>query len=277
MNKWRTQLYLVGLLILLFAGSCASKKHLSNTHDAEEWRALPADQLNDFLVKFGSHLDDTLVHAVFQSRGKAFLTMNGESSQEVNFQMRFKHREGIWISATSMLGMEAGRLYIRPDSLFVLNRMESTYQQVSFAELQDWIGLPISFEALQMLLIGRFSFEGNLATKNSLEQVKNQAQWNISTNPNGDYKMDWKEGGVFVFTPAFNLSAWQMTNVYQESLWVKHAYSTGSMGLNLPSKTSLSFQTPKIKLIGSLEYQRTDWPETVNFPFSIPKGYRQIH
>lgn len=275
---WRK--FIIALLLLGMTASCANKKHLTRSDKPEDWQPYGSGQgfptLADYLtsVEAAGFSYDHL-----QARGKAFFSFNKQNAQEASFQLRMKKDEVIWISATSLLGTEVGRLMIRPDSLFLVNRMESTFQKVAFEQVQEWMGYSLDFSALQQLLVG--NFDSKLFPASGTED--NSAPINLNNeshafrNESGAIKLEPVTGLLSIITNEKRMSAWQVQNRFYEMLSVQHAFEDAVTFGGFPSKSSISFQTSKIKLIGSLEYNRLERPAALQFPFSIPKGYRQVH
>lgn len=278
LGGWRK--IIIAVFLLGITMSCANKKHLTRSDQPEDWKTYEENQGFPALATFLKSVEAAAFsYDYLQARGKAFFSFNKQNSQEASFQLRMKKDEVIWISATSLFGTEVGRMMIRPDSLFLVNRLESTFQIVPFEQVQEWMGYPLDFSALQQLLVGNFDpkvfpangDEGNIALINL-----NSERYALR-NESGAVKLEPVAGLVSIITKEKRMGAWQVQNRFNEILSVQHAFDDFPIFGGFPSKSSISFQTSKIKLIGSLEYNRLDRPVELQFPFSIPKGYREVH
>lgn len=67
--------------------------------------------------------------------------------------IRIKKDSLIWISL-NQLGIEGMRLLIRPDSVFLMNKLKRTVQLRSIKYLQELTELPFTFAELQDLIVG---------------------------------------------------------------------------------------------------------------------------
>ena len=79
---------------------------------------------------------------------------NNPESFEVN--IRVKKDSVIWISVTPLLGIEAVRVLITPDSMKIMNRLRKTYTARGFDFLDDMLKAHINFEIMQAVLIGNY-------------------------------------------------------------------------------------------------------------------------
>lgn len=70
-----------------------------------------------------------------------------------NIDLRIKNNEYIWI-VVKKLGFEVSRVLIRPDSVFVLDRINRIKYLESYSFLENYAGISIPFYNLQQLLAG---------------------------------------------------------------------------------------------------------------------------
>lgn len=81
---------------------------------------------------------------------------------EANAFVRMKKGEYIWISITAtFLNVEAARVWITPDSIVVINKLEKTIQSRSLSFINDYVSLPFTFNDLQNLIAGKAIFKGD--------------------------------------------------------------------------------------------------------------------
>ena len=165
MMKTRSQLSLqhVGTIILLamLVWGCSASKNLTTEGTVKERSAafvlstvkkgrLEADHLNaKAKVKFD----------------------NGTTRISFNANIRIKRDSMIWMNA-SVLGYEAARLLFRPDSIFVINRLEKSFIKGKYESLDSMFDVPVSFAQLQDLLYGNALIDEKEPTNVSLAQDK---------------------------------------------------------------------------------------------------------
>jgi uncharacterized protein DUF4292 len=82
----------------------------------------------------------------------------------------------IWVSVTALLGIEAFRMLITPDSVIILDKLKKVVRIRRVDYLQQEIHMPVDFKALQDLLIGNPMY---LDTGNVLFYKREQAGLSI--------------------------------------------------------------------------------------------------
>ena len=93
--------------------------------------------------------------------GRAKVKYRGEdSSITVSSSIKIRKDSAIWLNAKAF-GLEAGRALIRPDSVFILDRINKQYYAKSFEWLRREYGVPVNYEGLQAMLLGNPVFLTN--------------------------------------------------------------------------------------------------------------------
>jgi len=89
----------------------------------------------------------------------AKLKLSYQDSQE-NFKakvrLRMQQNERIWISI-SKTNVEGLRMLIKTDSILIMDRMNKTFQILTFEELSKKLSMDLNFQLLQAILIGNYS------------------------------------------------------------------------------------------------------------------------
>ena len=93
---------------------------------------------------------------------------NNPETFDVNIRVR--KDSVIWISVTPLLGIEAVRVLITPDSMKIMNRLRKTYTARGFDFLDDMLKARINFEIMQAVLVGNyFPYQKNEKLKSVYE------------------------------------------------------------------------------------------------------------
>ena len=93
---------------------------------------------------------------------------NNPETFDVNIRVR--KDSVIWISVTPLLGIEAVRVLITPDSMKIMNRLRKTYTARGFDFLNDMLKARINFEIMQAVLVGNyFPYQKNEKLKSVYE------------------------------------------------------------------------------------------------------------
>jgi len=123
-------------------------------------QALPYDKWVTQRVKLGLDMPDRNVNA--------YATV------------KWKKDSAIWASITIALGIEVARVLVRPDSIFILNRLEKTYTSRDLRYLNNYIPLGnISFDQFQNLLTGKalVPVQLNRITKNDTSGLQYSTEY----------------------------------------------------------------------------------------------------
>ena len=144
--------------------SCRSTKKITtaiNKKDTSQKKpdtATPEDLHADsmrYIRQLYSHIiSNTIDCNTFSSKLKVHYEGSDGKDYEFNAFIRLQKDKVIWISINALLGIEAFRAIITPDSVKVLNKMDKVYQQRSVSYLQEVSHLPFDFNSLQSLVLG---------------------------------------------------------------------------------------------------------------------------
>ena len=185
---------------------------------------------------------------------------------DVNATLRMYKDSLIWVSVNAVLGIEAMRMLINKDSVFLLDKLNKTYLTRSIDYLQEISGLPLTLSALQNLLVGNPVFVDSIVSysndNNSIallsigKSFKNLLSINGNENVLVNSKLDDLD---ITRSRTANLSYDDYEN---------------RKNRNFSSKRRISV-SEKNKLDISLHFKQYEYNDDVNFPFSIPKNYKQ--
>lgn len=134
-------------MLTLSVSSCKSKKKLVN---AEE----PAKDMA--LVAWENALANDLEVAELSLSGDLTANINGDN-QSSAFNFRIQRGKQIWLVLRPMLGIEAFRLLITPDSLKMVDRINKQYYEKPFSYLNQLAGTQIDYQTLENLLLNNLS------------------------------------------------------------------------------------------------------------------------
>lgn len=136
--------YSASLLLILFIGmyACKSKERIVQAESALEHKA-DTELFKDVIDKeikfntFSSKLNMTI------STGTKTISSKGN--------LRIINNEAIQISVQPLFGIEMFRVYVEPDYLIVLDRMNKRYVKESFEDLKEKSPIGFNFYSLQSL------------------------------------------------------------------------------------------------------------------------------
>lgn len=158
--------YSAALLFLLLIGmyACKSKERIVQAESELEHKG-NSDLFKDILYKelkfttFSSKLNMTI------STGTKTISSRGN--------LRIINNEAIQISVQPLFGIEMFRLYVEPDYLIVLDRMNKRYVKESFEDIKDKSPIGFNFYSLQSLFTNSlFIPEQSTVSSNDFRQFR---------------------------------------------------------------------------------------------------------
>jgi hypothetical protein len=157
-----------GLFLLIIIGtgstSCRSAKKITTAISKKDTTQLKTDTATaedlhrDSLKYIGQIFNqiqsNTIDCSTFSAKVKVHYEGSDGKDYEFNAFIRLQKDQRIWISINALLGIEAFRAVITPDSVKVLNKLDKVYQLRSVSYLQEITHLPFDFSTLQSIVLG---------------------------------------------------------------------------------------------------------------------------
>lgn len=188
-------------------------------------------------------------------------------------QMRMTRDEAIYISLRPLLGIEAGRLLIKGDSLFVINKLQKLYLAEKVSLLTA--GVPATVGMMQDMFLGRSFVMGegtingsrkskvNLTTDGSKSQVKPKSQPSDFT-----YQFTYDEKNHIL---SLDVKLKKGDGAYSMTYGDVRRTLAGNVAHQLNFTTDVKGKTLKLKL----DYDQMTWNEVVDMTFNIPASYKR--
>lgn len=132
------------LLLLLLLQACATKRQVTP--------ATPAEKQQTTLRNIWQAQPDFSSAEVTKMR---FSLRYADRQMAANGSLRFIKDSVLSLSLQPVMGIELFRVEITPSSLTVVDKMNRRYTQLSFAELETYMGFPLSFDDLQAVAMQR--------------------------------------------------------------------------------------------------------------------------
>jgi hypothetical protein len=259
----KSYIQLFAIFLLLFMVSCKAKKQLiAKKAVADTTVAKPIDNKKVQLdaIRAGQTSFNT-----FSGKARATLDIGG-SVNDVTLNIRIKRDEKIWVSVTAIAGIEVARAVITPDSLLVINRLQSLYLKKPFSYINKFAGNQVNYKTIESLLIG-----------NAIPELINERA-DLQTGPdstilNGNlqtlaYKLIIGQRMKAVKT---NLSD---QSVGQSMQAINSVFIQAGARL-IPSQIDITSLVKEKKIQINLHYVKSDFDQPLEFPFSIPTRYKE--
>jgi len=202
----------------------------------------------------------------FSAKVKVDFQGSDGKKNDFNAFIRLKKDSVLWVSINAVLGIEAFRILITPDSVKVLNKLDKVVQLRSVSYLREITKLPFGFRELQDLLLGNpIYFDSNIVS--------------YKTEPDGVTLLH--VGTLFKHLLTLQSGNYQVTQSKLDDVDPIRArtahitYGDYDMRDGKPFSTYRRITvTGKSKLDIELKYRQFDFNVPLNLPFSVPKNYK---
>jgi hypothetical protein len=158
----------IGLLVLFCTGiagtGCRSAKKITTAISKKDTIQVKTDTASNedvhadslkYIYQLYSHIRSNTINCeTFSAKLKVHYEGSDGKDYEFNAFIRLQKDKKIWISINALLGIEAFRVLITPDSVKVLYKLDKVYQLRSVSYLQEITHLPFDFNTLQSILLG---------------------------------------------------------------------------------------------------------------------------
>ncbi|SEM06589.1 protein of unknown function [bacterium A37T11] len=244
----------------LLAG-CASKKL-----PLPRQQAIGVLEGKERSAAMASILQNRVYYQTFAGKAKAKVQVN-DDAYDATLNIRIERGKAIWISITAVLGIEAARILITPDSLLMVNRLQKEFVRQPYEFIRRFSGGEVSFASLEELLTGQ-SLSGLLTREAILS--KNKAGIAVEGLING-------LTGKLQTNPQYRI---QNTSIHSRDSvqGLEAAYSNYALfnGQYFPRLLNLKIHTGQLDLQTAVDYNRIACDETLQMPFSIPPNYKEM-
>ncbi|MBE9585328.1 DUF4292 domain-containing protein [Mucilaginibacter sp. JRF] len=257
-NTWN-KILLVSLGLIVFA-SCKSKKQVVVNRNATT-AVKPASDVEARLTAIRAK---QLTFNTFSAKAKTQLNING-NNQDVTLNIRINRDKKIWVSVTAILGVEVARALITPDSIQVVNKFQGVYLKKPFNYIHKFASKQIDYTTLQSLLVG-----------NAIPKLLNDSITFEASAPNitGSGKLDEL---VYKLVLGADMRVTQTTlanQQLQQSLQVtNNTFIQTPDNKVVPSQIDIASVVKKQKIQVNLRYNKVEFDQQLDYPFSIPDKY----
>lgn len=195
-----------------------------------------------------------------------FVGSDGKKN-DFNAFVRLYKDSVLWVSINALLGIEAFRVLITPDSVKVLNKLDKILQLRSVSYLQDVTKIPFTFTELQDLLMGEPVYlDSNIVSYK-------QEQGTITLVSMGDLFRHL----LTVHNNDYHLMFSKLDDVdpiRARTCFIRYDDYEQRDSLLFSTYRKITV-TEKAKLDVELQFKQYSFNEPLNFPFGIPKNYKR--
>jgi hypothetical protein len=202
----------------------------------------------------------------FSAKVKVDFEGSDGKKNDFNAFIRLRKDSLLWVSINALLGIEAFRVLITPDSVKVINKLDKVVQLRSVSYLQEITRLPFSFSELQDLIVGNpIYFDEKIVSYKrdpqniSVLHIGELFKHLLTLNP-GNYVVEHSKlddvDPIRARTADITYGDYEMRDGKPFSTFRK---------ITLSEKSKLDIE---------MKFKQFDFNVPLNFPFSIAKNYK---
>ena len=269
MKIFKLSKYLIALLLLLFVGiySCKPKERIVQA----------ASELED---KTNSNLfEDILENEVRYSTFSSKLNMSFSTGRKVlnsRATLRIVRNEAIQLSIQPIFGIEMFRLYIQPDCIIILDRMNKRYVQETYDDLKKEYPIGFNFYTLQSLFTNALFIpeQSNVLIDDyrKFRYVQSSNNYRLSGRDrisDIDYSFFVNGNDQITLTQMYMpAKKYSMEWSYDEFSLVEKLF--------FPLEMKVSASSEKINLNTSISLSSINFDESLTLDSSIPSSYTKV-
>lgn len=196
----------------------------------------------------------------FNAKAKVHYS-DGNINQGVTANIRIQRDSVVWVSITAIMGYEAARIKVTPDTFELINRLDKVYVKQPLSKISNYIPVKADLRLLQDLLVGNYLW----STSGKMKHKAENCQYVLKEDNTTIENTFWIEADRFTIAQmethekqgnqTINLQAkdYQLADGY----WFPYErliVFTGSDTVNI-----------------NMQYSRVKWNEPTTFPFNPGK------
>lgn len=247
--------------------ACKNTQHLgSKATDPNDLLGSKVEMGSDVSALLQQVADSCYQYQTFSANFSAVLNMP-DFNQSVTGQIRMIYDSLIWISA-GKFGIEAFRILINKDSVYILNKLEQTLKVHHAGILREYLSNFSQLRHFQNILLG-----------NPIVDVFGT---NCELNIMGqNYVFSQKPNEIFPYritlemdSTNYKVKEWNILNRADKKASIKYVWLNSKTNI-LPSEIFIETEFP-ISLSVGLTYTKVNVNEPINTPFPIPDKVQRL-
>jgi hypothetical protein len=272
----KTGITIIAAVIFLFAGlGCRSTKSLQTAISKKDTSVANNGSIIKDSATGKSAAEEALLalnknkidFQTFSAKAKVQYEDHYGKQPDFNAFLRLKKDSVIWVSiSATFLGIEAFRLFITPDTLILLNKLDKTVEYHPFSYIESFAHIPMDFTLLQKILIGNPVYVGDSIV--SYRQTENHIL--IGT-----------VGAFFKNLITLSTGNNHLERIKLDDKNISQNRTAALLYGGYEKNTGFDFATDreinvseKSKVDVSIEFKQYEFNKELSFPFAIPHNYK---
>ena len=267
-------IYLLLALSIVVVDACRSTKKIQTAISKKDTSqiVMVGDSKFDsagFIKNVVTRLDNNYIDfKTFSAKVKVDYRGGDGQSNEVTAFIRMQKDSVIWVLFNAILGIEAFRILVTPDSVKVLNKLDKVVQLRSLSYLQEVTQLPIDFHTLQDIIIGNPVY----FDRNNIISVKIADNAVSLTSVGTLFKHFMTLASTDFVVLNSKLDDAELGRSRTAVLKYDDYETKGNVHFSTNRKISVA---EKSTFEVSLNFKQYDFNQSLDYPFSIPKNYKR--
>ncbi|PWU01738.1 MAG: hypothetical protein C5B52_06875 [Bacteroidetes bacterium] len=204
----------------------------------------------------------------FNAKVKVDYTDSKQRNYDFNAFIRMRKDSIIWISINAALGIEAFRVLIRPDSIYIMDKLGKTIEYKSLAYLKEIAQLPIDFYTLQDLILGNPVY---LDSSNVLSYKETEESVSLSTLGNYFKHLITARKSDFAILHSKLDDVDVIRNRTADFTYEDYAVLSGKL-FSTNRKITIAEKT---KLDVDMDFKSVDFDKDLTYNFVVPHNYKR--
>ncbi|WP_166670730.1 DUF4292 domain-containing protein [Olivibacter sp. XZL3] len=211
-------------------------------------------------------LTNQLSFNTFSAKAKSAVAIN-KDSYDATLNIKIKNKEAIWISITTLFGIEAARVLITPSRFKMMNRINGTYIDEPFAFLHQFASEGITYDNLQSIMLGNIIEQALTHTDETQTSGLGYSLRGSKNDLNFLVEVDEAYRIARCRLSTFN-GAQQVNTSYSDFATIKEH--------PIPKDIRLAANSAAVNVQLQLKYNRMALNEPLEMPFTIPSKYKPL-
>ena len=238
--------------LALFLGACKSKNKISSENINKKYKIESTDNL--------IHQKE---YQFLSMRGKGDF-FDGKTKQSFRVEIRIKSNEMIWVDVSDpFLGIKVARALITPNEFSFYNRLEKNYMKGDLKTIYKYINKEVPFAWLNNLLVNKpITSSKNL----NIKEIESKLMI-LFEDLNGQFVLHYEPNSKKIESQSVSDLGYKLSTYYNN-------FQNTEVG-PFPFNITFGIDTSQKQEL-NLEWNKINFLEELDFPFSIPQGYVQI-
>jgi hypothetical protein len=261
-HRYANYVKLIAVSFLLLMVSCKARKQMMAKGAATD---TTARHVSNKRAKLNAIRAGQTSFDAFSGKARTTLDINGNSN-DVTLNIHIKKDKKIWISITAIAGIEVARVLITPDSIMIINRLQSVYLRKPFSYINKFAGDQVNYKTIESLLIG-----------NAIPELINEDA-DLRTSPDSIALSGNLQDLVYklIIGPDMKVTQTNLSNQNAgQSMQVNNNTFIQSGSRTIPSQIDITSLVKDEKIQVNLHYIKSVFDQPLEFPFSIPTRYKE--